>query len=379
MPNTILVFAEYGWRNGGENSWLCVANQLKSSYQFVVACPLQTELSATLGEIGIGCVEWNVQNDDGTRKTQAEIREEIASLILAESPGLVHCNSLATSRLVGPVTAELGIPSVGYLRDILKLSRKAIEDINCIDAIIAVSEATMSFHVERGVAVHKTRFIHNGIDLSEFAPSEPAGFIHHELSLPSSVRLLMCVGQIGMRKGTDIVIESFLKLEKSFDDLALLLVGIRNSVKDEAVEFEEKCRRLAAESSRVFWLGRRTDVSQIMKEATLLLHGARQEPFGRVMLESLGVGLPFVATDVGGTREMVDGVQSIDGADAGSLLICQPDSVDSMAFLAARFLGDEALRQNVTAILRRHAEESYGISRCAERLKEVYRKLLNGE
>ena len=43
-------------------------------------------------------------------------------------------------------------------------------------------------------------------DLERFAPGKPTGYLHRELSLPAHARLLGSVGQIGMRKGLDVLL-----------------------------------------------------------------------------------------------------------------------------------------------------------------------------
>ena len=88
----------------------------------------------------------------------------------------------------------------------------------------------------------------------------------------------------------------------------LAIVGERYSAKEEAIEFENILRATASHpplGGRVHFLGVRSDVSRLMNEATLLVHAARQEPLGRVLLEAMSTGTPTVATEVGGTAEIL--------------------------------------------------------------------------
>ena len=370
--STILVFAEYGLRNGGENSLLAVVQAMRNEpFRFVVACPDQTELAEYLDAMRIEHVTWNLIGADGVRRSQAEIREGIGQLIGRVKPDLIHCNSLSTSRLVGPISNQLGLPAIGYLRDIIKLSRQAISDINQLAKLVAVSQATADFHQQHGIQTDKLQVIFNGVDLETFSPRPPTGYLHKELSLPATTRLICCIGQIGMRKGTDDVIRAFLELEKQFEDLALVMVGTRNSKKDEAVEFEQRCHRLGIESnSNLFWLDRRTDVADILNESTLLLHGARQEPLGRVLLEALSVGCPFVATDVGGTAEIAVGLEDYQ-------VVCTVDSPESMAETATKLLVSEPLRAKLARDCRKIATQRFDISDCMSKLSHLYRDTID--
>ena len=86
-----------------------------------------------------------------------------------------------------------------------------------------------------------------------------------------------------------------------------LIVGERTSNKDESRNFESGLRSTAAQpplAGRVHFLGSIADVPRLMTECVLLVHAARQEPLGRVLLEAAASGLAVVATDVGGTREI---------------------------------------------------------------------------
>ena len=123
------------------------------------------------------------------------------------------CNSLSTSRLCGPVTAEVNIRAAGYLRDIIKLSGKAIADINQLDRIIAVSHATMDFHIEHAMDAQKLRVVYNGVDLEQFHPRlrnlHQTEELKASLGIPKQSPVVLYVGQIGMRKGVDVLVEAF--------------------------------------------------------------------------------------------------------------------------------------------------------------------------
>ena len=107
--------------------------------------------------------------------------------------------------------------------------------------------------------------------------------------------MLLTVGQIGLRKGWDTLAAAAAKLP----DVYFLLVGARFSKKAESVRYEEDARAAFARVApgRHRWLGVRDDVPALMGTADLLVHPARQEPFGRVLLEAAAAGLPVVATD----------------------------------------------------------------------------------
>ena len=106
-----------------------------------------------------------------------------------------------------------------------------------------------------------------------------------------------------------------------------MIVGQRYSQKQEALEYERQVHA-AADSGplrgRVHFLGVRNDVDRLLNEFTLLAHPARQEPLGRVLLEAAAAGVPVVATDVGGTREIFP-------AETASACLVPPDDPAALA------------------------------------------------
>ena len=253
------------------------------------------------------------------------------------------------------------------------ISRQAIADLNSLDTIIAVSHATRNFHVDQGVQSDKVQVVYNGVDLEKFSPREATGYLHDELGIERSCRLVICIGQIGLRKATDVVIRAFITACEQVPDLHLLLVGMRNSQKQESVEFEEHCHQVADDSpfaDQIHWLGRRTDVSRMFNEAALLLHAARQEPLGRVLLEALASGCPLVATAVGGTAEIVEGCSP-------ELTMCTVDSVEQLASAAISILTDDSRWKEISGQFRQNAETRFRDERCVEEIHCIYESLLN--
>jgi glycosyltransferase involved in cell wall biosynthesis len=282
-------------------------------------------------------------------------------------PDLVHANSLSMSRIAGPVVGAKNVASSGHLRDIVGLSPQAVADINLQHRLIAVSQATRDFHVAQGIDAAKCYVAYNGIDLDKFPPLPATGWLHRELDVSPDSRFIVTIGQLGARKGTDIVLASAQELASEHPDVHWLIVGERTSQKTEAVEFERSLIALANTAQlagRVHFLGRRTDIVELLNESSLLVHAARQEPLGRVLLEASACGVAIVATDVGGTREIFP-------ADARAAEVVEGDA-ELIAAAVSRLLRDDNLRQMLRRNARRRAEEAFDIRSAAARLVEHF-------
>ena len=372
---SVLILCEYATTSGGERSMLAALDAgvaQTAGVSVAVAAPPAGPLSEALRARGIELVPFETHSPAGIRVTQDELRRRLGELLASRRPRLLDANSLAMGRLAGPVAAELKIPSIGHLRDIIKISRQAVADLNCHTRLLAVSRAAREFHVAAGVTREKTHVLYNGVDLAEFQPRRPSDYLHCELGIAPHVKLVGAIGQIGIRKGLDVLAQAAVLLKDSLPDVHYVLVGQRWSEKDEALRFEADLHDIAGGelAGRVHFLGYRDDVPRLLNELTILVHPARQEPLGRVLLEAAAVGVAVVATDVGGTREIFP-------PDAGAARLVPPDDAGALAATMSELLGDEPLRLRLGEAARRRMETAFDAAIAAYNLAEHYCQVVN--
>jgi glycosyltransferase involved in cell wall biosynthesis len=436
---SVLLLCEYATLNGGERSMLSTLDAVcAAGFRPAVMCPPEGPLAEAVGRVSnspitvgqvanlpflcqqagtllyidrqvgnlphdIELIPFSVRDASGTRRSQSQFREELAAVLRRRRPALLHANSLSMGRLSGPVAAELGVPSLAHLRDIIRLSRQAVADLNCHRRLLAVSEATRAYHVAAGLEAAKTFVLHNGVDLERFAPRPAAGYLHRDLGLPPETPLVGTIGQIGLRKGQDVLLRAAELLADRFPQVHYVIVGERFSDKAESRQFEAMLRgglsqfsrapcaawsrkrdcplppipngvqgggrsETASYDTRLHFLGFRNDVDRLLNELTLLVHPARQEPLGRVLLEAAACGVPVIASDVGGTREIFP-------PEAHTARLVPPDDPAALAAAIAELLLDPDLRRQLAITARRRAETAFGIQRAATALVEHYRQL----
>lgn len=351
---------------------LAVLDGLRSAgFEICAAAPSQGPLADALAARGIDLIAFCPRDDRGTRRPLPELREHLAGVLARLRPDLLHANSLSMGRLSGPVAAQAALPSVAHLRDIVRLSRQAVEDLHGHTRLLAVSHAVRRFLAGYGLDAAKIHVLYNGVDLERFAPRPATGYLHRQLALTPQAVLVGAIGQIGQRKGQDVLVGAAALLARDLPNVHYVLVGQRWSDKPEAREFEARlhaaaCGRLAG---RVHFLGVRDDVDRILNELAILVHPARQEPLGRVLLEASASGTAVVATDVGGTAEVFP-------ADCQGARLVPPGDPVALAAAIAVVLGSEALRARMGAAGRRRAEAAFDAGQAAARLAEHYRHVL---
>ncbi|MBN2290826.1 MAG: glycosyltransferase family 4 protein [Pirellulales bacterium] len=379
MPE-LLIICEHPTLLGGEHSMLSVIGAVEDAgFSVSIMAPPEGSLAEVCMLRGLHLVPLLTQDFSGKTLPQSNRREYIAAQLAHLRPDLVHANSLAMARLVGPVAKELGLVSIGHLRDIIKLSRRAVDDIACCTRLLAVSQATRDYHVAAGLPADNTHVLYNGIDLYHFMPRGSGGELHCELNLPHQAVLIGAIGQISLRKGQDTLLTAASLLAAELPDVHYVLVGRRWSDKDEARRFEADLHTTARRIGNVHFLGERDDVPLILDELTILVHPARQEPLGRVLLEAAASGLPIVATDVGGTREIFDIEPDADLHTAReTALLVPPDEPDAMAAMIAELMRDQELRKQLGQAARKRAEDAFDVRVAAANLIEHYRAVISG-
>lgn len=379
MPQVLWLF-EYPVAGGGEHSLLAAWPQLRAAgIEPVAACPTGP-IVELLRAAGVPHLDYDLRPHGG-RHSQTARREKLAELLQRTTPALLHANSLAMSRLLGPVSRAAGIPAIGHIRDIVGLSTRAIEDINQLDRIIAVSQETREFHLAQGLDPERSMVLHNGVDLNRFAPRAATGWVHEQLQLPADALLAGDLGQLIRRKGHDVMLAAAKSLLPKFPHLHWVIAGECHSQKDEAKSHLAELHATAAEcQGRVHLLGSVQPAEHLLNELHLLVHPARQEPLGRVLLEAAACGCAIIATDVGGTRsifpQVIESSVEADGCKSPMAWLVPPNDAEAIAEAVEELLEKEALRQRLSQEARRRAEEEFDAEVAGRKLADVYKQLL---
>ena len=221
-------------------------------------------------------------------------------------------------------------------------------------ATIAVSQAAASF-VARAVPGLELQVIPNGLAVERFAEAPP-------LSWPAGRRIAWA-HRLDRQKGFPVMVEAFRSLAIDRDDVWLTVGG---DGADRAA-IEELPRRLRA---RVMMLGRleHAQVPMVLVGADVAVAAATgQESFGYSVVEAMAAGVPVVATDIEGYRQV-----ATDGVDA---LLVRPGDARALASAIGSILDDAALASTLADAGRRRAA-SFDWSEVVGRIESVYRSVL---
>jgi glycosyltransferase involved in cell wall biosynthesis len=130
---------------------------------------------------------------------------------------------------------------------------------------------------------------------------------------------------------------------------------------------EERARERKI-SERVLFLGNHEFIEQFLPLADLFLLPSWHESFGLVALEAMSAGVPVIATNVGGTREVIE--HGVDG------YLVAPDDVPRMVEIGTSVLQDAAAAAAISENARKTALSRFSVDSIVDRYLELYREVL---
>ncbi len=234
---------------------------------------------------------------------------------------------------------------------------------NLSDLVFAPSESIRKLLLERGVSA-PVRVVPTGVDVERFAGGDGAGF-RRERKIPGSAFVVGHLGRLAPEKNLEFMTAAVLDFMRERDDSYFVLIGKGPSRAGIEGAFAD-----AGLDGRLVTCG--TLQSQPLADAlaamNLFAFASKSETQGMVLTEAMAAGLPVVALDASGAREVVEDRRN------GRLV----DDEDRQAFAAALdwiyTLDSDAMNAQIEAA--RETAEAYSMPRCADRALDHFDELL---
>ena len=176
---------------------------------------------------------------------------------------------------------------------------------NEFDALVTNSNTIKDFLYDIGVRT-RIEYIPNGVDLARFHPSnsdqerKAALAVRHQLGIPEHHKIIITVGAIMPRKGSNKVIKAWQRVLTQFPDTHLLFVGARSDVHDPKLkQFGLELSSLienTRHSEKVHFTGNIENVEDHLRASDIFILASDREGTPNSVLEAMATGLPCLVT-----------------------------------------------------------------------------------
>ncbi|MFO0810226.1 MAG: glycosyltransferase [Gemmataceae bacterium] len=343
-----------------------LVRRLRDRYRFVFACldsvgPLGEQMKAegfTVHVVG--------------RKAGFDWRcpLRLASFLRAEAVDVVHAHQYTpffyglAARLRGPrrpiVFTEHGRHQPDYPRPKRMFANRLL--LSSRDRVVGVGEAVrQALIVNEGLPEGRVNVLYNGIDVDAFAAAADRASARTALGVRPDEFAIIQVARLDYLKDHATAIRTLARVPGG----RLVLVG--DGPEKQSIE---AVAREQGVTDRITWLGTRHDVARLLPGADLFLLTSVSEGIPLTVLEAMAAGLPIVATDVGGLREVVA------HGDTGFLAPARDDA--ALAGLIQRLADDPNLRRRMGESGRVRAKERFDEPRMCDDYGRLYEGACRG-
>lgn len=166
--------------------------------------------------------------------------------------------------------------------------------------IVTNTAAVREFYVRKGLPADKFTVIANGVDPPAVDRPATREEVLEELGLPPDARLIGVVARLWPQKQIKDLIWAVELLRRIRDDAHLLIIG------DGPHRWRlTRYRDLVGIIKKVHFLGHRDDVPRLVQHFDVLALSSEYEGQPNAVMEAMAAGIPVVATDIPGTRDLV--------------------------------------------------------------------------
>ena len=172
--------------------------------------------------------------------------------------------------------------------------------------LIAVSEQTRRQAIDEGVWENRISVILNSVKPLDTSSVNRTA-IRSDLGLSENDIFLLSIGRLTYQKGHEFLVRAMNKVVSRFPNAKAGICGagpLRSQLEQQIRE--------AGLSSHVRLLGAWEDISPLLASADIFVLPSRWEGLSRALMEAMAAGLPAIATQVDGTKDLVtDGVNGL--------------------------------------------------------------------
>ena len=321
-------------------------------------------IAEQIRSLGIPVIDLNMSN-----KLRLDAFWRFYRLLQEQQPLILHTwmfHANIPGRVLGRIA---GIPVIissertmrqeGKFRQLSNRYTASLSDrIVCVSVNVAkYTEQTIHLPPEKLVVIP------NGVDRNDYRNLPSKAEARRLFQLPDSALIIGAIGRMHRVKGLNILLSAFAQLAELRGSVHLLFVGegsVRQLLIDQTHDF--------GLNSKVTFLAFQKDIPKLLPALDLFVSASLHEGMPNAVLEAMAAGLPVVATDVGGTPEVVQ--------DGQTGFLVPPGEFEALAISIDKLLEDPDLRCRMGKEGKERVARYFSIEQMSQQYEQLYEQLL---
>jgi len=239
---------------------------------------------------------------------------------------------------------------------------------------VVVSSTVMRDTLQNHGITTPMEVIPNGVDLARFNPEptpDARKRIRRALNIGDDASVLLTIGAVEPRKGTDLLLEAWGQLAANYPNLHLIIAGPRHDlVRAELGDFRQRIQSLVAAAghpNRLHFTGYVENVQDYLHAADIFVFPSQREGMGNVVMEAMASGLPVILTPYIGLPEEF-------GQPGRHYTLVDRDP-DTLSDAIHRLLASNRVRVKMRQLARQRVEEELDVELSLDRYAALYQNL----
>ncbi|MCU0707419.1 MAG: glycosyltransferase [Pirellula sp.] len=225
------------------------------------------------------------------------------------------------------------------------------------------SPGVVDFYADRGIDRRLFEIIPNGIEPRDPKKEIARAEAFQRLGIDPKRRLILSIGRLWPQKGYKDLIWAAEMLRVLRGNTSYAILG-EGPERERLEEYRDNVRA----TSEVYLVGHRDDAISILPHADLLWNGSLYEGQSNTILEAMQAGVPVMASDIPGNRDLV--------RDGETGILFPVGDVDRLMRVSNQLLNDEPMRKRLIDAARDQILKEHDVQTMVDRHADYYRRML---
>ena len=231
------------------------------------------------------------------------------------------------------------------------------------DAIITNTSAISDFYAQHGISKELFRVIPNAV-LPPTQKKINKQELFERLKIPKRKKVIGAIGRLWAQKGYRDLIWASEILRAAYEDVILVIVG-DGPDREQLMHYRDKIHAFEA----VRFVGHRSDAGELLTAFDALWNGSLYEGQSNTILEAMSLGIPVVASNIGGNRSVV--------VDDETGFLFKPGDIEGVVRKTIKLLKDEELYGRLSRNSLQRIEQEFSLEAMVAKHSETYHELID--